>query len=279
MSTFEELYGITFSGGNDKSLAQLHITEPHLNWYGIAFGGCHMFLSNSSAQHLLGEGYAASHMVFKFLKKAECDDTLTAHTEAIKVGKRTAATETHLYDGDTLVGSMYADFYKIGDTLPFTIDYFPLEAKRPYCDLVINSRDNPHKENDVDAFRRMFRLPTKYGTDLLKNIGEYGSVGIYTDKEFVDINGYVDQALLGALVDSIAGLVWWKHAESSVTVNISMNIFATIKPGAFITCSGQAAIQSGSLYFSQGLFWADDTCIGSYSATFMQVEIPVLEDT
>ncbi len=236
-----------------------------------------MFLASSSVQHYLGEGYAVNNMFFKFLRKAELGDVLTAQTNCIKRGMHTAVTETQIYRDETLAAVMYADAYKIGETLPFSVDYFPTDERRPYSDLAINSRKDPHLGDDIDAFRHMFCLSSKYNTDLLKHVGEYGSVELYTDEEFAGNDGNVEPAILGALVDSISGLIWWENADAAVTTNISMSVFATIEPGASITCSSEASLRSGALYSSRGLFWADNTCIGSYTATFMEEQLPVVQ--
>ncbi len=277
MATFEELYGITFSEDEEgKPVAELHITKAHLNRYGRAFGGCYIFLAGSSAQHYLGNEYAANSYVFKFLRKVEPDEVLTARTIPIKMGNRSATTETQLCVGDKLVGIVYADHYKRCETIPFTIDADYFSGKRPPCNYFINSEDDPHLANDLDAFRRMFCFSSRDDLGDLEKARRAAAVGFFTDESFAGPDETINPAILAAPADIIAGLLWRIETGPCVTTDISLKVCATIQPGAFITCSSEVIVRTGSLLLARGLFWADDTCIGSYSATFMNADVTVL---
>ncbi len=272
MATFGELYGITFHEDDEgNSLAELRVTKSNLNWYGKTFGGCFMFLAGNSAQHLVGEEYAANSYVTKFLRKAELGDVITARTTPIKIGSRSAVTETHLCIDENLIGVLYADFYKRCETVPFTIEADFLNAERPPYDFIINSEEDPHFAHDHDAFCHMFCLSTKYDEETMKNVGKFSSISMFTDDSFAGIDGNIDPSIYGTLADSLASLLCWRQVGHRVTADISTKILATVKPGAFLTCSCENLLQTGSLVLARGLFWADETCIGMYSATFMKI--------
>lgn len=271
MATLSQAYGITSTRDTkNQPLAKLHITEPHLNWYGSAYGGCFVLLASTVTQETVGAGLFGCNYNFKFLKKVQLHETMVGQAEQIKIGRTNTSTITRIYKKDTLVGTMYADYFKPSDQIPFDCVSSSFPVKRPSSDFVLNTKESPSTPRKGQAFQEMFCAPPQKETAEKKDLHGRASVGIYTDELFTDVNGCIDPALLGFLADDAVGVACWSELGSCVTTSLSMSILTRIKPGAFVSCNAEITLKTGSLMLAQGTLWADDTMVGTCSGTFMR---------
>jgi acyl-coenzyme A thioesterase PaaI-like protein len=275
MSTLAQCYGITNKRNIDgQPFSEVHISKPYLNWYGNVYGGCFMLLASDSAQNSVAAGLYGSNFHFRFLRGACFGETMIAHTDIMKSGRTSVATTTAIRSDNVLVGDVQADFLHVSERVPFFNSEILSSLPEPQpCDFILNAKDNPSQFEDGQAFQQMFCAISWKKFALEKSLGGRVSVGLYTDQNFTDCNGFIDPALFGILIDDAAGLACWSIAGPCVTTSITMSLLSRIKPGAFVSCQAEVAIKTGVLMLVQGTLWADNALLGACMSTFLQTVV------
>lgn len=272
MTTFAETLGMTIQVDENGPVTRLPIPESYLNGYGCAFGGCQILAANATAQQTLGPGPVGSVYSFRYLSKVLKDETMEGRTHIIKKGHTSDSTITEIHAGGRLVCTMYADFFHPGPERPFDVDPATAPISQPLCNLVLNSPEHIHENTPGQTIQTLFIGPVKWG--LVEKLGLSGSVcaGVYTDNYFADLNGDVDPAFVGMLVDDAFGTACITLVGPVATTSLTLNLMRRIQPGAFLACDVHITLKTGNLLYATGSIFADGVMVGACSGTYYRGE-------
>lgn len=279
MEPFAHAYGIAREKDADGCpLACLTITEPYLNGFGCAFGGCLIVVANTAAQLTVGTEMIGSNYTFRYLRKAMLGETMRAKTTVIKRGRTTATTETAVTVGDRLIGTMYADFFIAGESpaegAPFDVPPALGGVTAPEADVVLNGEGLSLETGAAASIVQMFTGAVKRQMVSDLNLKGEGCFGIHTDHTFCDASGHIDPALLGMLSDEALGHACISSVGPCFTTSLTMNLFKSLEPGTFVTCSAEALMKSGRLWYARGELYGDGELIGCCSGTYWHSPAP-----